>query len=385
MQIKELIPIFIAIFISLAAVFWFTILGSNTLPSVYQNDSETTILYYTANPPLLAIIIPSFLAALVLPFAAFSYQTSHIRADFFYQIPMKEKELRRTRLITYFIILEIIISIVYWIGILFLFSRQLSENALSNYWKDQPYFYHYGWFLFYWVYLSLTVGLHFFISSYFISLGTRVIDSMIYLVIGHAVLALWFGGIIMLLDTWTGMSFANGSNAAARAFQQFEFAWYNQSWFEPILETITIFAPLANNISLNLSDIHFAVRILSLLSYAFVGVGCVLAMIFAKDPSGERAGHAGARNLYISFYPHVLAGVVGLFLANVIARTSVSVMAYTGFLLFILWGVAYYFLLVLLKAGFRFKAKTWIAFGSVLGGVLILTIFTRVMSLHSQI
>lgn len=383
MQIKELIPIFIAIFISLAAVFWFTILGSNTLPTVFQNGEQTSINYYTANPPLAAIIIPSFLAALVLPFAAFSYQTNHIRADFFYQIPLKERELRRIRLLTYFILLEIIVSVVYWIGILFLFSRQVSENAASSFWKDTPYFYNYAWFLLYWLYLLVALGLHFFVSSYFISLGTRVIDSMIYLAIGHVVLVLWFGGVMRLLDTWTGISYSSSSNEVARAFSQFEMAWFNQSWLEPILQTIAIFTPLANNIKPNFTDAYITARVLSSVCYVLIGAGCIVAMMLSKDPSGERAGHPGARNLYISFYPHVFAVVIGLYLANMIARTSV-VMVYTGFLSFILWGVAYYFLLVLVKAGFRFRAKTWIAYGSVLGGILFLTILSRVLLLYSQ-
>lgn len=96
-QVKELLPVYIISFALLAVIFWFTILNSNLLPKVFENYGPdgtlngTYLYYYNALPPLFAIGVPVIILSFVLPFGTFSYQTSHIRSDFFYQVPLKEK------------------------------------------------------------------------------------------------------------------------------------------------------------------------------------------------------------------------------------------------------------------------------------------------------
>ena len=370
-QVKELLPVYIISFALLAVIFWFTILNSNLLPKVFENYGPdgtlngTYLYYYNALPPLFAIGVPVIILSFILPFGTFSYQTSHIRSDFFYQVPLKEKELRRLRLLLNLVIALIIISVVYWIGVLFIYVRQVSLNDQSDYFKNDPFFYNYVYFLPYYLVLLFSFTCNYFISSYFVSLGTRILDSVFYLIFGQFVLGLTVSSFLVLIACFS-------INSGSDTLNKLMLAMPSPSFIEPMYVTF-LFSTLILK-QFEITQLETITRIVC--SSCFVSLGSFLGwyMLFGKkDPSGEYAGKGTPVNLYVSLYPHVFAFVVGLFLASFIGTL------YSGFgiiapIFFILWGSIYYFSIVLTNGGFHFNSKNWIGFGGVTITIVLLTI-----------
>lgn len=368
-QIKELLPIYIISFVLLAVIFWFSILGSNLIPNKYPiyGPSGTiegyNFYYYNAFPPLFAIGVPVILLSFVLPFGVFSYQTSHIRSDFFYQVPLKEKELRRMRLLLNLIIAAIIITIIYWIGVLFIYAKQASMNAQDDYFRDRPYFYNYIYFLPYYFILIVSFACNYFISSYFISLGTRVVDSVFYLIFGQFILALTIISFLLVM-VW----FSKGNETISTLATYMP----SPSFIEPLRLTYTFSSLLMKRFSID--SLETGVRIASSVSFLALGSFLGWYMLFQKkDPSGEYAGRGTPSSLYISLYPHVFSFVNGLSLTYIIGTMSLGV-AIISPIFFILWEATYYFSIVLTNGGFRFNPKNWFGFGGVSLAILVLTI-----------
>lgn len=372
-QVKESLPIYIISFILLATIFWFTILNSKLIPSYYQNpNSSNSVAYYaSAIPPIFAIGVPVILLSFVLPFGSFSYQTSHIRSDFFYQVPLKEKELRRIRLLLNLVIACIIITIVYWIGVLFILSKQTSMNAQSDYFKDNPYFYNYIYFLPYYFVFLVSFACNYFISSYFISLGTRVVDSVFYLIFGQFLL-----GLTVCAFCLTTKFLLQGGQVSDFLSEVLS-AFPSPSWIEPLVETYLFSSLLMNNASFSSNVI--GVRIVSSVSFLLLGGFLTWYMLFKKkDPSGEYAGRGTPNNLYKSLYPHAFSFVSGLFLACFVADVIYGLGTIAP-IFFIFWGTVYYFSIVLTNGGFRFHWKNWIGFGAVAIVILFLTLLLSIL------
>ena len=364
-QIKELLPVYIISFAILAVVFWFSVLNSSLLPNVYEDYQGVPHLqYYNAFPPIYAIGVPVILLSFVLPFGTFSYQTSHVRSDFYYQIPLKEKELRRLRLSLNLAIALIIISVVYWIGILLIYLRQTSLNSQSEYFKDQPFFYSYIYFLPYYLVLLFSFACNYFISSYFVSLGTRTLDSVFYLIFGQFVLGLTIFSLILLI---TSLSNENSTLSELMA------AMPSPSFIEPMCVTY-LFASLAFR-NFQITVLETIVRIVSCTCFLSLGSFLGWYMLFGKkDPSGEYAGKGSPINFYTSLYPHFFAAVVGFFMATFIGTGATYGIVIIAPIFFILWAATYYFSIVLINGGFHFNSKNWIISGGVTLTIVVLTI-----------
>lgn len=366
-QIKELLPIYIISFVLIAVIFWFTIMASRMMPTVYgfeEGSDNIYINYYEATPPLFAIIIPTLIASTIWPIAIFSYQTSHIRSDFFCQIPLKEKELRKIRIFLNLTILEVITTFVYWIGILFIATAQMSANANEAYFIIFPYYYQYGYFVLYYLILVIAIALNFFVSSYFISLGTRTIESIMYLIFGQLFLAFVFTSILLPINSIASYKERNATLAnLVSSLPSF-------SWLESCMLT-NVMNQLIMKSSYSIDGIELIARIVSEIGYLLVGAACIYVMMAKKDPSGEYAGKPMPINTYISLYPHIFSLMTGLLIATGIGLLSQAV---TGWMCYILWAGAYYFIIVAVNGGFHFKVRNWIYFGAVCSVTLIMSI-----------
>lgn len=363
-QITSLLPIYIIIGIVIGFSFLLSVLSSDLVPTIHSLTEEPYyyVNEYTAYPPLYGIVIPSIVAALALPISIFSYQTNHIKSDFFYQIPLKEKELRRIKLLMNLIILEAIITVVYVIGVILIAVKQPMMNlAGGDYFKDNPYYYNYIIFLPYYFFLVISVALTYFTSAYFASLGTRVIDSILYLIFGQGFLAFIFAGII-LASMYMNRSSASSLSDILIAMPSF-------SWLEPTIST-NIFCNLLMN-QTDFSTTYTIARVISNIGFLIIGSLSFYGVWTKKDPSGEYAGKARGNSIFSYIFPHAFNLMTGIFISVAVGIWSVYIV---GWIFFISWCAQYYFLTVAINGGFHFKKATWF----IMGGV---TLFVFIQSL----
>lgn len=368
-QIKSLLPIYIIIIIVVAFSFLLSILSTDLVPTVYEiENGEMYVVYFSAYPPLYGIAIPSILAALALPISIFSYQTNHVKSDFFYQIPLREKELRKIKLVLNLSILEAIITIVYWIGVILIALKQPLMNIEGgDYFIDNPYYYNYVFFIPYYFYLVLSVAIVFFTSSYFASLGTRVIDTILYLIFGQGFLAFFFTSLVAVL-----LSISHDNDALSDIVTSF----LSFSWLEPCIFTNSFCQWLMNNSVNNMTNT--VIRIISNIGFLLVGIASFLAVWKKKDPSGEYAGKIKTNNIYTSLYVHLFCLMTGLFSALIVGAGVIYVI---GWIFFISWCVQYYFLTVAINGGFHFKKRNWYIMIGVASFVLLVSIALTINSI----
>ncbi|HBE98881.1 MAG TPA: hypothetical protein DDW18_02440 [Firmicutes bacterium] len=205
---------------------------------------------------------------------------------------------------------------------------------------------------------------NYFISSYFVSLGTRTLDSVFYLIFGQFVLGLTISSLILLI---TCLSNENGILSELMA------AMPSPSFIEPMCVTY-LFASLALR-NFQITVLETIVRIVSCTCFLSLGSFLGWYMLFGKkDPSGEYAGKGIPINVYTSLYPHFFAAVVGFFMATFIGATASYGIVIIAPIFFILWAATYYFSIVLINGGFHFNSKNWIISGGVTLTIVVLTI-----------
>lgn len=365
-QLKELLPAYIIGFVLIASAFWITITNSRLMPNIYRDShtGEMSVYLSSAYVPLYSMLVPAMLFATILPFACFKYQTSHKASDFFYQIPLKKNELRRINLILNLIILLSTITVVYWFGIIIMAIKQGVSNAsLDPYFIEHPYFYNYGYLTLFYFVMIAALAIHYFISSFFISLGTKTVDSIFYLVFGHGVMIGAFETIFLLFTF-----FGNGWETAERLTATFS----SISFVETFIDT-NFFVSLAMGRSTDTYAYFNEARIVFGILYTLLGGFIAWYLLFKKkDPSGEFAGKGVPTNKFTFLFPHVFAAMIGILIAMASGVLLSLVPLLAMYIVF--WALAYYFCVVFVNGGFHFDKKNWIYYISVVVAVIILTI-----------
>ncbi len=375
-----MLPVYIITIVLLAAIFWLSSLTSDFLPSHYADSDGKDYIYYgvTSWPTLMKILIPSLIASMALPFITFAYQRKRVRADFYYQLPLKKKAFRRNSLLISLIILLSAITIIYWVGIIIIAAKQNQANLADEYFVNHQFHYNFLLFIPYYFYLIIGIGLNFFISSFFVSLGTRTIDSILYLLFGQIFIA--FIVFALLFNVWGFMKFSiNDSNQEMLNVMT---ATPSPSWLETIRGTV-LFCEYITRGYVNLELSEFVTRIVCTSFYLLLGGFFTWYMLFfKKDPSGEYAGKGVPTNLLSFIFPHAFAFFVGLLISSVGELASISLILSipSTIMSLVMWGVTYYFYMVLVNGGFHFSKKNWIAYGGVAGVTLIMTIINLIIS-----
>lgn len=366
-QLKELLPAYIIGFVLIASAFWITITSSSLMPNVYRDtDTEaiSRINLSTAYPPLYSILAPAMIFATVLPFACFKYQTNHKASDFFYQIPLKKNELRRINLIINLVILLATITVIYWLGVVIMAIKQgVSNGSMDPYFLEHPYFYNYGYLALFYVVMIAGLSIHYFISSFFISLGTKTIDSIFYLVFGHGVMIGAVETIFLLIAF-----FSNGWETGSRLTSTYT----SISFVETYIDT-NYFACFAMGTTFDTYVGFNEARTVCGILYALLGGFVAWYLLFKKkDPSGEFVGKGVPTNKFTFLFPHVFAAMIGI----LISMASRVLLAYVPLLAMyiVFWAIAYYFCVVFVNGGFHFGKKNWTYYISIVAAVVLLTI-----------
>ena len=111
---------------------------------------------------------------------------------------------------------------------------------------------------------------------------------------------------------------------------------------------------------------------INVIAFLLIGLICAWLMLFAKkDPAGELAGKAGARNRGIAWIPHLFMLSAGFVMAGatqlVIYSDGVLIVVFC----FVLasWAVIYFLLLFASRATIRFAKQDWIRV-AIVGGMV---------------
>lgn len=350
-QLKQWLPIIGVSFAFLAIFFW---IQMGTMNITYPTSSEYTDTDYYVNrisTGLYYIIIPVSILTLVLPFAVYDYRFKKNRADTFLQVPMNERELKRTRLLLGLCVLEAIFTFVYWIGVLILAVRASTITLASGY--DAVNEFRFTGYLYVYLIMLVVVAADFFIHCYLTQLGNNVSDSVLYLLLGEFVLAC----LIFCPVTYFYLGLGVGFSAY--------FTEFNFSMLMPIALIMNAFDGFVRGtsqfISLSASGEFFSV-----IGFILIGGGTAFLDFYVRDPSGEYYGSNGERNKFIGYLPHLAAFLGGIVLFTLGFYLAVLIIIY------LLWALVYYIILVFLNRSFKLKKQNLIPFLAISAVVLVL-------------
>lgn len=354
-EIKRLLSSQIANFIWMAAVIWisFTTMSiSNTVfPGGYTSFSATS--------GLLQILIAVTCSCFFLPFAVFDYRYKKNRADTFLQLPLKEGELKRTRLLLCLIMFLIAFTVVYWVGIGIIGIRIATFVASGN---QVLMNYNFLGYLYVYLFLLLFLTAEYFINSYLIQLGNNSSDSALYCLFGQLILGFALVAPLLYASTYFGVEY--------------------ESYYFPFTNSYSVISPAVylyigfNKFILgyNLNPFEYGSWIpsewISFFMPMVLGAVAAILLFIQKDPSGEHFGRNGERHPAIKVLPHGMALVLGI----------LSLSGGLSLLLMVLWGLGYYFVLAYLNRGFKIKKNDLIIMISCIALVILLYIIGIIAS-----
>ncbi len=377
-QIKEWLPLFIGFGAVTGLFYWLASYFSAEFYGYgYTSVGVTTPMYV-----LMALI---FAAAAIFPIAIFSYQTNHIRADFYDQIPLKNKELRRIRVLIGIIGLLALFTVIFWIGVLITYLRQVIFNQQEyQYFMSQqnanpadfkPYYFNYVYYIPFFFVLALGLVAHYFTCVYLASLGNRVWDSILYIILGEALLNFALQSI--LLPSYVAFSSSNyNSKDPFTDWIQLSIGFY---FFLKVFIRFyggeIAWTEGATKPNLYDSSSAAAAFYIGVIGFLLVGAIAAYLMLFKKkDPAGELAGRPGARNGAIALIPHAVMLMLGFLLAAAAQWATMYGGTMVSLFIFVvaLWATAYFLLLFASRGTIRFEKKDWIIAAVVAGIVFVL-------------
>lgn len=358
-EIKCWIPIFVLSLIFMSIVFWIDVASMNIL---YHPPYEyATYLNHFGSSGLFSAIIPAMLLTLVYPLSIFDYRFSKNKADTFLQLPLKEKQLKRTRLNISLSVLLIGFTITFWIGVLFLLIRinsvSLSAELIEEGYTVSPY--NFLAYLFAYLLSLVLIAAEFYTNAFLVQLGNTAREGTTYLMMGQ---------VILLLVEFSFHVYIAGGLLGLPYFQQSYPQPATFSIGTPIYLIYVLFDGYAIGASPNPGFAAMTVNEWANLIVVFlIGIAAAIALYLLPDPSGEYYGKQGPRNLLAMVIPHCFFFLVGL----QIFRLGALPLFLMLYLLFVL---GYYMSLASLYRTFRIPKREVIIMASISGAILFLSI-----------
>lgn len=346
-QIKQWWPLLL-IFASILSIIW---CGTTSEISItYTSVSYGYYEYGAHTASLLAIFIPAFVAAMVMPFFVYSYRAKKQSADAFLQAPYKSGTIKRVRVIIGLALVLIAVSVAYWNGVIMYLLRYLAAPAKQTavtgrevFYKDPVYF---GYFFFGFLALILFVGAHYFINCFLVGLGDYRLDQVMLLIFGNILLTLvftapWIYGIG--LATILG----NGESIGEWIFLSTLYGFGPSGGFAFSINVVgnliygkTVDAPYV--------IVPYIAFLIELLFGAFCGV---MEMI-QKEPSGEHVDTRGPRNQIVALIPHGAGLVLGI-CVSYFGTATASSLTVLPIVAFMMYGAMYYVFLSIWRHSFK--------------------------------
>lgn len=314
-QLKEWMPLLCAILI----IFFFTMVVPGMITSTYREYKTDDGWTWTMEEPSLArFVFTPMLFAFILPFFVLDYRFNKRKADIYYQLPLKERELKNTRIILALVALLALFTITFFTGMLATMAHQTSERTLIE--QAHPgtnlELYNYGYYALFYLCLLFIISGEYFVSLFFANLGNNSSSAVMNSICGNAILFLLISSFFMFIRSCIASP---------------------ESYFPDSLNRL-----LLNTFCLNLHPVSLAIHATYSFSYViktgkfemFVSAAYyipfiildVLVIIFstvyifhAKDPSGEYSGSFLAREEWMNYIIHITAFILSCF--NIITET----------------------------------------------------------------
>ena len=395
-QLKVWLPMIIAI--GALVVTSTLIVGLNAEPyiSVMVSDSSSYIsyrlLYQLNRSPVSCIalmMIPSMLAACVMPFFAYSHRYGKTRADCFLSLPVKNGKISQTRILLMGAILLAFYLTAYLFGSIGAILKQIvsvnsasaTVNAYSEYVESfSAISGSFGWYFLAWPLGAVVVMTFYFINCFLIGQGSNVLQGVVALIAGHIVLCLLIpvtiyvpGGKNYNAD-WMEKAFGYGYS-----FFDMPAFYVPMVLIEGTVGTLEKNMPNCWESCIKfLSGSHWSLWVGSV-SFLLLGGGALTWILLGKDPGGEFAGENRPRNFFATLLPH-LAFLTCLLGDGMLMTTLFSygngVLFILEFTNFIWTGGLYYVVLSLYNHSFKLDFKNWMMYA----GVNVTSLFAMIIS-----
>lgn len=329
----------------------------------YTNNTKSV----TFVMPTLALLIPALLASLVMSLFVFTYRTRKQSVDVFYQAAYGPTTIKRVRVLVGLGILLIAVTAAFVTGFLIYLFRFLGTPEVFNggSWTRYRINVHFGYFFLGYLLVILTVSAQYFINCFLVNLGNYFLDQLMLLIFGNVVLCFFVSvpAVYILLRV-----VASGSSIDLDTLCLLV---YGIGPIGPVALECTGLGPLTSDLTIQGGNQLIAANAL-VATIIQLAAGTALAIITlnTKDPSGEYADVAGARNKAIALIPHGAGLIIGI---------SMSMTGYLGIspslvflpvFLYLLYGAAYYALLSLWRHSFKRTKFDLICYLSVAAVVL---------------
>ena len=395
-QLKAWLPMIIAI--GALVVTSTLIVGLNAEPyiSVIVSDSSSYIsyrlLYQLNRSPVSCValmMIPSMLAACVMPFFAYSHRYGKTRADCFLSLPVKNGKISQTRILLMGAILLAFYLTAYLFGSIGAILKQIvsvnsasaTVNAYSEYVESfSAISGSFGWYFLAWPLGAVVVMTFYFINCFLIGQGSNVLQGVVALIAGHIVLCLLIPVTIYV---------PGGKNYDADWMEKafgYGYSFFDMpAFYVPMILIEGTVGTLERNMPncwesciKFLSGSHWSLWVGSV-SFLLLGGGALTWILLGKDPGGEFAGENRPRNFFATLLPH-LAFLTCLLGEGVLMTTLFSYGNGVFFILeftnFIWTGGLYYVVLSLYNHSFKLDLKNWMMYA----GVNVTSLFAMILS-----
>ena len=370
--LKEWLPLFI-VFTLVGSVSFFSYLAMH---SFYSPDEYDTTLA--------ALNFPMMVFAIVLPLFVFNYKYSLKRGDTYYQLPLEQRELKNTRVLTGLSILVvsfIIASIIPFFSYLvrYIISPDYIRIGSINffkYFKAGPFLGAIG------VSLVLVV-IEYFISCFATSLVSKPVSAIAINLSFHAIL-------IFSLYSICGCLYSFGELARQSSTYQYLDASYAAIAYSPgpvitislpdYITRVYAFDLHYNEMSLDSDASYLAMVITNIVLEVLIGCATCFFTLFKKEDSGESCNNYGFANkklnslFFLSVIPIVL-----------FAFSSDSFLGFDTFIGTVIVAAAYYFLFALFIGSFKMPAYSYIIIGAGTGVVIFGKVLYVIIALSTGI
>ncbi len=400
-QLKSWLPMIIAI--GALVVTSTLIVGLNAEPSIsvtiaYDKDIYYALwqtLYRLNRNPISCVslmMVPSMLAACVMPFFAYSHRYGKTRADCFLSLPVKDGKISQTRILLMAVILLSFYLTAYLLGSIGAILKQIvSVNSATMAVKANAEYVlsfsaatgSFGWYFLAWPLGAIVVMTLYFINCFLIGQGSNVLQGIFAMLAGHIVLCLlipftiYVPGARNYDSEWMEKIFGFGYS-----FFDMPAFYVPMILIEGTVGTLECNGPDCWESCVKfLSGTHWSLWVGSV-SFLLLGGGALTWILLGKEPGGEFAGENRPRNFFATLLPHLA------FLACLLGEGTLmsSLFGYAGggffileFTNFIWTGGLYYVVLSLYNHSFKLDLKNWMMFA----GVNVASLFALILSISA--
>ncbi len=402
-QLKSWLSLMIAF---VTVVFAMTVIvGINASPSVVASpldygdaglammSTAPSLSDYTRIPSscIAGMLIPSLLAACILPFFAFGHRYGKVRADCYLSLPTKDGQVTRVRVLILgvFLLATYLVSYLFGIGAAiarqFITVTSLSAKAaqMGNVVLTIIYG-SFGWYFVAWAFGIVVVAGFYALNCFFVSQGNNVIQGVIALLSGNIVVNLFTVLCFCLLIRFTPNSNWASQFGLSRLFM------LSPGVYVPVYMMEAIFGMM----EIRSVDAAQAVASdwpcwLSFALFLVLAAGSVFYLLRGKEPGGELAGADRPRTPFAVSLPHLAAAIAfsfsSLLFSTLFGSSSLSYVyiSIVAFIAALVWdGGIYYVVLSLYNRNFKLNLPNWISFASILTGSFFLFLSMNLVPLY---